>query len=72
MANAATIGDRDAISLVVMSAEQVLNIWLPHGSVVILEELSFLRGGLRGMGTIGISKLLGPKNPHCDSTCTLL
>ena len=45
VANVATIGDHDAISLVVMSVEQVLNIWVPHGSVVTLEELSFLRGG---------------------------
>ena len=47
VANAATIGDHDAISLVVMSVEQVLNIWVPHGSVVTLEELSFLRGAGR-------------------------
>ena len=45
VATVATIGDHDAISLFVMSVEQVLNIWVPHGSVVTLEELSCLRGG---------------------------
>ena len=46
VANAASIGDHDATSLVVMSVEQVLNMWVPHGSVVTFDELSFLRGGL--------------------------
>ena len=65
VANAASIGDHDAISLVVMSVEQVLNIWVPHGIVVTLEELSFPRGGLGGMATIGISKLLGRVENDC-------
>ena len=59
VANAATIGYHDAISLVVMSVEQVLNIWVPHSSVVTLEELSVLRGGLGGKATIGHLQVAG-------------
>mmetsp|Transcript_35393 Transcript_35393/g.114597 ORF Transcript_35393/g.114597 Transcript_35393/m.114597 type:complete len:360 (-) Transcript_35393:134-1213(-) len=38
--------------------KDILEKWVPRGRVVTFEELSFLRGGLGGMGSVSISKLL--------------